>query len=89
MARRRVARYHHRAAADPLTACLLGVDACRFAGFLPVFDWLAISRGFSRRLKIRGSGYQFQVPKLDVSPRLTARQGEDALNLAALREAVA
>jgi DNA-binding transcriptional MerR regulator len=36
------------------------------------------------RLEIRGLGYSFRVPKLDVSPRLPKKQGEDIANLAAL-----
>ena len=46
--------------------------------------WSRFSARFLGRLEIRGLGYQFRVPKLDVSPRLTAKQREDDLKLAAL-----
>ena len=36
------------------------------------------------RLEIRGLGYQFRVPKLEVSPRSTSKQGGGDLKLAAV-----
>jgi hypothetical protein len=36
------------------------------------------------RLEIRGLGYQFRMPKLDVSRRSSKKQGDDELRMAAL-----
>ncbi|MBA3461241.1 MAG: helix-turn-helix domain-containing protein, partial [Deltaproteobacteria bacterium] len=41
-------------------------------------------RTIPRRMKIRGLRYQVRMPKPDVSPRLSRKQGDDALRMAAL-----
>lgn len=46
--------------------------------------WSRFPARFLGRLEIRGLGYQFGVPKLRVPPRVSAKQGDDDLKLAAL-----
>lgn len=49
-----------------------------------LLTWPLISRGLSRAVRDRGLGYPFRMPKPDVSPRSSKKQGEDALRMAAL-----
>jgi len=46
--------------------------------------WSRLRPRFLGRLEIRGLGYQFEVPKLRVAPRVPAKQSDDELKLGAL-----
>lgn len=46
--------------------------------------WSWFRPRFLGRLEIRGLGYQFEVPKLRVAPRVPAKQSDDELKLGAL-----